>query len=224
MIEQIVWIVPSRKRPEKLKRFLTSWQSCTSGHSVMVIGVDKDDHSYDNLKIEFSNVIWEVVESPNGSFLQIVNGLAKKYANEYSYIGFNEDDAIFKTPGYEINFIKKLKEIGNHGIVYANDLINKKGRIYFPVMDSAIIQKLGYMVPPILKCMYADDFWRDLGKSLGTVYRFEDIVIQHLHYTRDDNVADEISSVVNSNQEYDRIAYSKYIENDFQRDVGILKK
>lgn len=223
MLEKILWIVPSRNRPKKLERFLDSWTACTSGYSDMLIALDDDDSSCDHLMSKYKNVIWEKSPPPEESFLEVLNNKATKYSSEYAYIGFNEDDAIFHTPNYEEQFIQKLKELGKNGIVYANDMINKRGRIYFPVMDSSIIKRLGYMVPTNLRCMYADDFWRDLGKALDSVYRFENIVIQHLHYTRDDGVVDNISEYVDASKSRDADAYKYYVDNRFAKDLEILK-
>lgn len=223
MKEKILWIVPSRQRPEKLKRFLESWVKTTTGLSDMLVVLDSDDSTCDHLFHLFPSVMFKKDPPTGESFLKILNNNATKYCVQYNYIGFNEDDAIFHTKHYEEKFIEKLKELGDNGIVYANDLINKKGRIYFPVMNSSIITRLGYMVPPTLRCMYADDFWRDLGSRLNSVHRFEEIIIQHLHYTRDDSVADDVSVQVDSNKNRDHEAYTLYLKNSFELDLEKLR-
>lgn len=223
MIEKMLWIVPSRQRPEKLQRFLESWRKTTTGFSDMLVVLDSDDSSCDFLYTLYPEVMFKKDPPKGESFLRILNDNAIKYCDEYRYIGFNEDDAIFHTRGYEEEFLKKLRELGDNGIVYANDLINKKGRIYFPVMHSSIIKRLGYMVPKSLTCMFADDFWRDLGVKLNSVYRFDNIIIQHLHYTRDNGHADKISRIVDSNKLRDKLAYEEYLKTEFENDLEKLK-
>jgi len=223
MKEKILWIVPSRNRPEKLERFLNSWIVTSSGLSDMLIALDDDDSSCNHLFEKFPSVIWEKNKKIKGaSFLAVLNSVANRYVDHYSYLGFNEDDCIFHTPNYESRFISKMKELGKNAIVYGNDMINKKDRIYFPVMDSSIVKRLGYMVPPTLRCMYADDFWRDMSKSLGTVFRFEDIKIQHFHYTKDDGIADSISIDVNNSKAQDSVAYREYMQTTFISDMKKL--
>lgn len=224
MKEKILWIVPSRNRPEKLERFLNSWLTTTDGQSDMLIALDDDDHSCDHLIEKFSTVVWEKnPKIPGSSFLAILNSVANRYADHYSYLGFNEDDCIFHTANYESRFISKMKELGKNAVVYGDDMINKKGRIYFPVMDSSIVKRLGYMVPPTLRCMYADDFWRDMSNHLGSVYRFDDVKIQHLHYTRENGVADAVSVDVDNSKSQDAKAYEEYLHNSFATDMKKLK-
>lgn len=225
MKDRILWIVPTRERPEKLMRMLESWLNCTTGLSDILVVLDDDDHTYDHLfNLYPTNIIFCKDRPARGSFLKILNKYAVKYSSEYKFIGFCEDDTVFRTRGYENRFIDKLDEIGENGIVYADDLLNNAGLIYFPVMNSSIIRRLGYMVPPSLNCMYADDFWRDLSTELGTTYRFNDIVIEHLIYLLDsgfprkDNVAEIISKFRNS----DRIKYREYLTRDFKKDLEKL--
>jgi len=56
MKERILWIVPSRNRPEKLERFLNSWLATTEGLADMLIALDDDDNSCDHLIEKFSTV------------------------------------------------------------------------------------------------------------------------------------------------------------------------
>jgi hypothetical protein len=223
MKERILWIVPSRNRPEKLERFLTSWIATTSGLADMLIALDNDDNSCDHLFAKFPTVIWEKNSKIDGdSFLAILNRITMRRVDEYKYLGFNEDDCIFHTSNYEERFIAKMQELGKNAIVYGDDMINKKGRIYFPVMDSSIVKRLGYMVPPTLRCMYADDFWRDMSNHLGSVYRFDDVKIQHLHYTRENGVADSISIDVDNSKNRDAKAYEEYLHTSFVTDMEKL--
>jgi hypothetical protein len=226
MKERILWIVPSRNRPEKLERFIKSFLDCTSGKADLLIGLDDDDHSCNHLIKQYPQLIWEVNAPVKGSFLKVLNAMALKYAEQYRWLGFNEDDALFKTKGYEDRFIAKLQELGHDGIVYANDLIGgkKKGLIYFPVMDSSIVKRLKFFVPETLSCMYADNFWRAMADYLGTCYYFEDMVIHHLHYRKiEGETFDDTSRIVETFQKPDRRAYEAYYDSQFLTDMKLLK-
>jgi glycosyltransferase involved in cell wall biosynthesis len=224
MKEKILWIVPSRNRPQKLERFIESFLNCTTGRADLLIGLDSDDHSCDHLIKKYPQLIWEINEPVNGSFLKVLNDMALKYAEEYRWLGFNEDDGIFKSPKYEDHFISKLNELGRNGLVYANDMIGKKRLIYFPVMDSSIIKRLGFFVPPSLQCMYADNFWRDMADHLKSFHYFPELIIQHLHYTREEGrLKDETSASVDSFKKVDCRAYEEYINTLFSVDMEKLK-
>ena len=223
MKEKILWIVPSRNRPKKLERFIESFLKCTTGHADLLIGLDSDDHSCDHLIKKYPQLMWEINDPVKGSFLKVLNNMALKYAEQYQWLGFNEDDGIFKSPGYEEHFISKLKTLGKNGLVYADDLIRKRKLIYFPVMDASIVKRLGFFVPPSLQCMYADNFWRDMADHLKSFHYFPELVIQHLHYTREKNEPkDDVSVSVDSFATVDNQAYNEYIATQFKIDMEKL--
>lgn len=224
MKEKILWICPSRKRPVRLERLINSWKHTTTGLSELLVVIDSDDSSYEELIKQYPEVLWEITEPVFGSFLHLINAKAVKYSTEYEYIGFMEDDIVFETQEYETKFISKLKELGPTGIVHAADGIDKKKFISIPVVNSHIIKTLGWFAPPCLKSLWADNFWREMANCLGTFYKFNDILIKHYHYSRDENTEkDETSVVVDNNYQSDKDAFYKYIETDFKTDMDKLK-
>jgi hypothetical protein len=224
MKDKILWVCPSRKRPERLKKMLASWRETTNGLSQMLVAIDNDDNSYDSLILEYPEVIWEKNEPIYGSFLQLTNFVCLKYVNDYKFIGFMEDDVIFETKGYENLFIEKLNHLGDTGIVHALDGFEKPKLLTLPVVNSHIIKTLGWLAPPSLKSLWADDFWRELANYLKTYYKFENVMIRHCHYTTDNSIIkDEISEVVDANLKIDKQSYLKYMNTDFLNDMMKLK-
>lgn len=223
-MEKIVWITPSRKRPEKLKRLIESWKNTTSGLSDLLICYDKDDSSYDDMIKKYDDVIWCLNEGDSGSFLRILNEIALECCSQYQYLGFMEDDCVFETPNYEKKFIDKFKELGSYGIVYANDLLRTPELITLPVLNSNIVKDLGFYCPEELNCLFADNYWKDLATALSSEYYFEDITIKHLHYTVDDNISDNISTSVDSFMGIDWQIYSNYMNTKFHKDLIKLNR
>lgn len=224
MKEKILWICPSRKRPERLERLLLSWQNTTENLSELLVIVDSDDNSYEDLIKKYTNVKWEITEPAFGSFLHLINSKAVKYSTEYQYIGFMEDDIVFETPEYESKFISKLKELGKTGIVHAKDGVDKIKFVSIPVVDSYIIRTLGWFSPPCLKSLWADNFWRAMATTLGTYYKFEDVTIKHYHYSKHSDIEkDQISNMVDANYGIDAENYKIYIESSFSEDMKKLK-
>ena len=223
MKEKILWICPSRKRPERLKRLILSWKHTTTNLSDLLVVVDSDDSSYEDLMKLYPEVMWEITEPVFGSFLHLINSKAVKYSTEYAYVGFMEDDIVFETVGYEDKFISKLKELGKTGIVHAKDGIDKRRFVSIPVIDSHIVRTLGWFAPPCLRSLWADNFWREMATYLGTYYKFEDVLIKHYHYSRDENTnKDETSEIVNNNFHPDKEAFYKYLETTFKNDMETL--
>ena len=224
MKEHILWICPSRKRPDRLERLINSWEKTTSGLSKLLVIIDTDDNSYTNLIKKYPSVMWEITEPVFGSFLHLINAKALKYSTEYEFIGFMEDDIVFETEQYEFKFIAKLKELGATGMVHARDGIDKRKFISIPVVNSYIIRQLGWFSPPCLKSLWADNFWRAMADHVGTYFKFDDVMIRHYHYSKDSTIdKDEVSSIVDNNYGIDADSYKKYIEHDFLNDMEKLK-
>lgn len=224
MKEKILWICPSRKRPDRLEKLILSWKLTTSGQSDLLVIVDSDDSSYDSLIKHYPEVMWEITEPVFGSFLHLINSKAVKYSTEYEYVGFMEDDIVFETVGYESKFINKLKELGSTGIVHARDGIDKRRFISIPVINSYIIRQLGWFAPPCLRSLWADNFWRAMADHLGTYFKFDDLMIRHYHYSKHADIEkDEISAIVDGNYSIDADNYKKYMEHTFLSDMEKLK-
>lgn len=223
LISKILWICPSRCRPDRLERLILSWKNTTEGYSDLLVAIDTDDRSYDSLIIKYPEVLWEINDPIFGSFLKLLNDVALKYSQRYKYLGFMEDDIVFETPNYEKKFIKKLEELGDTGIVHAMDGVDKKKFISIPVINSHIVRKLGWFSPPCLKSLWADNFWRAMAEHLKTYYKFHDVMIRHYHYSKDTNTQkDKISEIVDANYGIDQQNFYHYMDNDFLNDMEKL--
>ena len=217
MINKICVIIPTRERLNKFRIFASTWKKTTEGKSVVVVGIDNDDHTYDELrKNKYPEFIWEQKESK--PCLSILNDLAVKYAKKYKYILFMEDDTNFNTL-WESRIIEKLEELGDNGIVWCNDLRVKEKLISLPIMNSSIINRLGYMLPPEFKAQCPDLYWTDLGNNLKTMYYFPDIITEHRHYSTGKTFKDETAikiqkEAINDATYYHSPAYLVRLSND----------
>jgi hypothetical protein len=73
MKEKILWICPSRKRPDRLERLIKSWKATTTNQSNLLVVIDSDDSSYEDLIKQYPEVMWEITEPVFGSFLHLIN-------------------------------------------------------------------------------------------------------------------------------------------------------
>lgn len=190
MIDKICILTPTRKRPFEFNFFANTWKKTTEGKSVVVVGIDEDDSTYDNLieKNAFP-FIWE--RNLPGPFLPFLNKLALKYASLYKYIAYIGDDLTFNTLNWETTIINKLDELGKNAIGWVNDGHNpvSENNILphncgIPFFNSSIISRLGYVCPLRLKSAAADNYWGNIVKRMPeTSYFFKDIIIEHRHYS-----------------------------------------
>lgn len=217
-MKKFLTIVPTRNRNHKTKELVDEFFK-TSSHSDLLFGLDDDDEmNYDRIP----GVMYEV--NPRLRLNGTLNLLANKYCNQYEYICFMGDDHRPRTENWDLKLYESIKD-KNYGIAYGNDLIKGWKLPTAVFLDSRIIQKLGYMAPPILTHLFLDDFWRDLGNNLGTLVYSENVVIEHMHFIRGKSELDEIYEEVNSKEmkHKDRDAYEKYLKENFGHDLGKLK-
>ncbi len=213
---KICVIILTRNRFLDFNLFASTWEKTTEGKSVVIVGVDEDDNSYDGL-IENNTFpfIWERLKP--GPFLPNFNKLALKYAMKYKYISYLADDLIFKTR-WESLIIDKLDSLGKNGIVWVWDghnPITKDEKLPhncgIPFFNYSIITRLGYMCPLKLLAGAADNYWSNLVMRMKeTSYFFEDIEIEHRHFSYGLRNKDSTSLKIQSESAPDW----KYFESD----------
>jgi hypothetical protein len=204
-------IVPSRNRPDSVQE-LTECLLHTSSNSDICFGLDNDDISEYNY---LPNIIYEKNERlMMGGTLNLI---ANKYVDKYKYICFMGDDHRPRTLGWDKILTRPLKD--KPGLSYGNDLIQKESLPTAVVMSSSIIKKLGYMAPPKLKHLFLDNFWLDLGKSINSLYYFDDVIIEHMHPVANKGKEDELYHNSWSVFNHDKEEYENYKTNIFDEDI-----
>lgn len=214
-MKKILVIVPTRDRNEKCKEFAAEFFA-NSTISDLLFGLDDDNHhTYDRI----SGALYDV--NPRMRLNGTLNFLAKKYAEHYEYISFMGDDHRIRTKNWDSKIYEEIKNT-EFSVAYGNDLIQKEKLPTAVIMDSKIIQRLGYMSPPSLTHLFLDNFWKDLGYNLGTLRYFGDVIIEHMHYSTGKADVDTLYEEVNSKEmtKKDRFAYTTYLESRFQNDLG----
>lgn len=219
---KILWICPTRRRPEKLQRMIDSFYETTDGLADLLIAIDSDDNSYEQLIFHNNSdcIIWEINEPTGGKFLHLLNKMAMKYVDEYKFIGFMEDDVVFKTKN-ENAFIGALSGC-KYGIAHGNDCINTPTLVSLPVMTNRLIKDLGFFAPLELNCLWADYFWKELCKNGVQEHYFAEVIIQHMHYSVTDKVRDETTVNLEQMAQSDFSAYNNYINGKFRDDIKKL--
>jgi hypothetical protein len=226
MENKICILIPTRKRLVDFQNFANSWMKTTEGKSVVIVAIDSDDNTYD--EIINSNqypFIYERQESK--PFLKILNDMAVRYAEKYTCVAFMEDDCTYNTFGWETAILNKQNEIGKNSIIWCEDLVNHNNIVGLPFMNSHIIRTLGWMACPKFSTLFTDHYWKHLGEKLNSLYYFSNIIIEHRHYSRGKRKSDEISKKVESESVAAKESIyfkSREYQNNLNEDVKKLKE
>ena len=211
-------IVPTRNRPDSVLDFYKEFDNNTGKSTTLCFAVDSDDTSdYD--KESMPRAIWEVNERMG--MAGTLNYVANKYCKSYDYITFMGDDHRIRTKDWDV-------ELTREGVVnlvsYGNDLLQGANLPTAVVMDSRIIDILGYMSPPTFKHMYLDNFWKSLGTALQTLIYRNDVIIEHMHYSVNKSEQDQTYQECNDPEIYnhDGRMYNLYMATDFLNDIKKL--
>lgn len=209
-------IIPSRNRPQSV----AETTKCLLEQSIDIdicFGLDDDDTS----EYEYvPGVIYE--RNPRLLMNGTNNLLATKYADKYKFIGFLGDDVRPRTFGWDKILSEPL--LKHPGISYANDLIQREFLPTHVVMSSEIIKALGFMAPPVLKHLFMDNFWLDLGRATSSIHYFENVVLEHLHPVSEKAPVDQVYLDSWGLFEHDKNAYEKYKESEFFKDAYKVMK
>jgi len=197
MENKICVLVPTRKRLVDFKLFGDSWMKTTEGKSVVIVAIDYDDDTYDEI-INNNTYPFIYERQTSKPILKILNDMAVRYSEQYICVSFIEDDCTYNTAGWETLILNKINEIGDNAIVWCEDLVNHHHIVGIPFMNSNIIRKLGWMACPKFNSLFTDHYWKHLGERLNSLYYFSDIIIEHRHYSKGKRVADETSKKVES--------------------------
>jgi hypothetical protein len=169
-LSRILVVCPSYKRQTKIAECIQAWKDTTSGKSRFLLVLESGD-TYPAI----SGI--QVLVGQYGSVGKAMNAAVKSYPDYDFYCHIN-DDHHFKTPGWEEMFIDVLKD---GGYAYGNDLLQKEKLATQVCISGDIVRKLGYMAHPTLDHLYVDDYWMEIGRSIGKLHYLPDLIIEHVH-------------------------------------------
>lgn len=224
MNNDMLFIVPSRGRPENIQRLFNVWPR----NADILVAVDEDDPKLDGyLALQLpSPLTMEVCEivGPRRRLGGILNELARRLAPYYQYIGFMGDDHLPRTKWWVEEFSQELNSL-QAGIVYGNDLLQGDRLPTAAVMTSNIIQTLGYMSPPVLTHMYIDDAWLAWGRGIDSITYMPEVIIEHIHPAANKTVQDAGYLEANSHMDSDRIQWENYVNTGLlEQDIEKLRR
>lgn len=219
-------IVPSRGRPDNITELIDSWES-TRTYAELLVAVDSDDEMLERYEMVLENApSWATIHvAPRKRMAPTLNDRAMESVERYDVIGFMGDDHRPRTHGWDRAFAGGLAQLGGVGVAYGNDLFQGPNLPTAVWMSSCIVETLGYMVPPGMRHLFCDNFWRDLGNGLGRLIYLNHVVIEHMHPQAGKSEWDPGYVEVNSGDVWtaDEETYKAYQHYRLQEDIDKIK-
>jgi hypothetical protein len=214
----LVVVVPSRGRPDAAVALAEAVAGTRRADTALVVVVDDDDPAagdYDLSRWDFATVT-RFPNTRRGCVLAL-NAVACELARTVRAVGFLGDDHRPRTRGWDRVYLDALDALGT-GIVYGDDGHRGQGLPTHVAMTSDIVLALGWMAPPVLRHLFADDFWRDLGVAAGCLRYLPGVLVEHLHPAAGKGVMDDGYAVTSCSTMF---ALDKGAYWSFRRDGGL---
>lgn len=214
-------IVPSRGRPDSIRRLLDAWEATADGLAVLLVALDDDDPTITDYPDPTESLTYTV--RPRNGFAPRLT--AEALQCETFAVASWGDDHIPRTEGWDTALLYALREMGT-GFAYGDDLIQGENLPTACAMTTDIVKALGWMTPPGMAHLYVDDVWKALGEGLDRIRYLPDVVIEHYHpMHRDDVDADRLVIEANSPAAYtaDRAVFDAWEANDLPSNLATLR-
>ena len=193
---RISLLLPTRGRPELLRRFLESVLARSERPDLVevVVYADADDPSSHGFQVEGLEV--RTIVGPRVSMGDYNTKCFEQSHGEIVVLG--NDDVVIQTRGWD----RKLREMHaamQDGVylAYPNDLFKGRGLSAFPILSRKACETLGRPFPREYRGAFIDYHLLDIFKRLehrghSRLIYLEDIVFEHLHYRTGKGDFDEI--------------------------------
>lgn len=177
-------LLPSRGRPQNLRRFLEATAETAQGDYRVYVRLDDDDPTLDGymdvLEDHLDKTLVEI--GPRTGFAASLNESAAAADRDGCfYVSMFGDDVVPKSPGWDVKLTEALG--GTLGVAYGDDGLRDKHAKDLPthyITQTSVYRRLGYLAPPGIKHLFLDNVARDIGRQLGR-FIFVPVLIQHLH-------------------------------------------
>lgn len=217
----LVVLVPSRGRPAAAAELVQAFAATSTADSRLVFVLDDDDPTLPAYHEALAALVplpaghtTYIMSAPNepGTMVAALNKAAVAAGgSDWFAIGFMGDDHRPRTSGWDAAYLEALHELGT-GIAYGNDLLQRGNLPTQCAMTADIVRALGWMAPPVLRHLYVDNFWLDLGRAADCIRYLPDVVVEHMHPVAGKAAVDDGYARVNAAEVYtaDEHAYRRF--------------
>lgn len=170
-------LVPSRGRPHNLTRLHAAVEATCTGAYTLYVRLDDDDPAvYPRIPgVDYTT-------GPRVFFAASANELAGRAAADgATHLAVFGDDVLPETHGWDTKLITALNS--QIGVAYGSDGLEHKHGPDLPthvIVPTEMYTRLGWVVLPTLRHLFADNVWRELGRATRFEY-LPGVKLSHLH-------------------------------------------
>jgi hypothetical protein len=185
-LPDLLVIVPSRGRPQNVRRLLDAVHSTARLETHVHVAVDHDDPELSGYRAVIEDTAGEdtLEVGPRKGLCAWTNEVALRWASEYRFLASLGDDMVPRTPGWDRALCTAIEDMGGTGLAYPWDG-TREDVPEAVVMSSDIVAALGWMCLPGLEHWYCDDTWAVLGRGAGCIRHLRAVAVDHVRGTTD---------------------------------------
>lgn len=231
---ELAVIVPTRGRPENIRKVIGAWDFTNAWDVAdLILAVDGDDSEYQG----YADLFEEHRHPDTGEPLFFINvqdkwtpmvhkldRVAVDLARAYFAVGFAGDDHLPQTIGWAQRYLTVLREMGT-GMVYGDDGYQGVNLSTEWAITSDTVRALGRMVPAPVEHMYCDNSMMDLFNGAGALRHLPEVRIEHRHPVAGKADSDDQYKRVNHRDQFskDRKAYEKWRSSGMVTDINTVR-
>jgi hypothetical protein len=156
---------------------------------ILIDNKDLGEHNYKTVYDSLPSK-WSILPTENavtmGDKLRYILELWEKAESWPEWIGLMNDDHVPQSLGWDIELVNDVRNNGKHFVTCNDAWVYGNGRaVGAYCWSSKLIRPLGFLIPPRMQHLYADDVWETLGRECpGLWHERGDVVVEHRHATR----------------------------------------
>lgn len=227
-MRDLLVIVPSRGRVERLREFLSCFEKTRTIKTDVAIALDNDEpqmEGYQKLLADYKSGDWLIqFQGPRKTITPWINYIAREEVDNYRAMCVMGDDNVPISTGWDRDLMAAIEDLGDIGFSYPDD----KRRNDIPelcVISTKIIKALGWLCQPSLRHFYVDNVWGDLGTGANCIKYCPEVIIEHRHYHVDPTQTRDMTYAQSEvHGGLDSINYQKWREEQMVQDVAKIRE
>lgn len=170
-------LVPTRGRPDNVRRLASSVRETATTNVELIFYVDEDDvQSFDAVQAVGDQVIW----GPRVVLSEMWNRCAElAYHEVMMHCG---DDIIFRTPAWDRHVVDEFERFDDRVVfVHGEDGIQHGAIGTHGFLHRRWVDAVGYFVPPYFSSDYNDLWLTEVADALGRRVYLPNVYTEHMH-------------------------------------------